>query len=79
MPVKAFYIDMETPAVNATMRRLGRLKDTIRLESDGMYREDNHYTRLYIETFWSEDKLEAWLDKTSVVEYSGIIETELRG
>lgn len=79
MPVQAFFIDVETPSANATQRRLGLLKSTIRLESDGMYREDRNYTRLYIETFWDEKKLDSWLYNTKGVSYVGICETELRG
>jgi hypothetical protein len=79
MPVQAFFIDVESHEANATQRRLGLMKDTVTVESDGKYREDHDYTRLYLETFWTEEQLDTWLYKTKGVGYVGIAETTLRG
>lgn len=75
----SFYIDLQTDSLSLAVRTLKRLKTTIRIESDGAYREDPLLSRIYIETFKREEELEEWLyNGNHGINYIGVCEAPLR-
>ena len=76
---QSFYIDIESSSLAVALRILRGLKTTNLIENDGAYHQALMYTRLYLETTWSEEEVEDWLYNTNYgIEYVGVCEAPAR-
>ena len=66
--------DVETASAKYTVRRLATLKTTDAVENMGAYGECPEYTKVFIDTTWTEAQLEEWLYRTSGVNAVGAFE-----
>lgn len=64
-------IDTETSSKLTLMRRLKRLKTTVRVGDGGEYAQDRSYSQVVVQTTWTEEELDAWLYKTKGIDYVG--------
>ena len=71
-----FIIDVDTRDKKNLMRRLFHLKTTLEVRDGGIYRGDHQCSQVWLETSWSESRLDAWLYRTSGIDYLGYIEAQ---
>lgn len=57
-------IDISTRMADEVVQRLRKLKTTIAVEKQGEYKEDGSWTKLHVDTEWTEDELDDWLYRT---------------
>lgn len=67
-----FGIDVRTKDKQLLIVRLAGLKTTIQVEDGGVYREDDSYSQVHVESSWTEEQLESWLYTTKGIEYVGV-------
>ncbi|MDH1236498.1 hypothetical protein [Stutzerimonas stutzeri] len=70
--INRFGIDVETHCASVLVHRLGGLKSTYSIHHAGAYREDRGYSQVWVDTRWTEQELEAWLDKSKGIDYVGV-------
>tara|TARA_B100001559_G_scaffold296902_1_gene280315 strand:- start:3017 stop:3292 length:276 start_codon:yes stop_codon:yes gene_type:complete len=70
--INRFGIDVESHSASLLMHRLGGVKPTYSIYHAGAYREDLGYSQVWVDTRWTEQELEAWLDKSKGIDYVGI-------
>lgn len=59
--MKTLGIDVKTNNARRIRTNLLKLKTVVSVEGPHMYREDNSYSQLIVETEMSENELEKWL------------------
>ena len=59
--MNCFIIDCNTKGKSEGIARLEKLKSTIEVSDGGVYREDEHYSQIWITTVWTEAQLDKWL------------------
>ncbi len=59
-----FGIDVQTKDARKLVRTLVRLKTTVSGELGGMYHQDRAYSQIFVDTVWTEEKLDDWLYST---------------
>jgi hypothetical protein len=64
-------IDAPTGATKNIIRILKKLRTTVAVENAGAYREDRNISQIWIDTTWTEQKLDAWLYNTKGIDYVG--------
>ena len=67
-----FIIDTYTIGKGKLISRLSKLKTTISCEDGGMYHQDKELSQIWIDTIWSEDKLDEWLYNAKGIYYIGV-------
>jgi len=67
-------IDVLTKDKRVLIARLRGLVSTIEVRDGGEYREDAHYSQVWLTTHKTEAELDAWLYKTKGIEYVGTFE-----
>ena len=58
-------IDVYTKHCKKLINRLSKLKSTLAIANSGAYREDQTYSKILIETTFTEDELDKWLYSTN--------------
>ena len=56
-----YIIDVETRSQSSIMRRLKKLKTTMRVEDGGMYHQNLSYAQIHVFTSKTEEQLGNWL------------------
>lgn len=69
--VQHLGMDVKTTSAKKIIKLLEAQKNTVLIESMGQYREDPSCTMVFIDTYWSEEQLDAWLYKTKGIDYIG--------
>ncbi len=54
-------VDVQTDTLRPLLRALQRKKDILAFESQGAYREDARYTKVFVDTTMTESEFETWL------------------
>lgn len=54
-------VDVQTDTLRPLLRALQRKKDILAFKSQGAYREDAGYTKVFVDTTMTESEFETWL------------------